>query len=57
VPGSDRPLGYVVYLQPVDDFEALKAYIEAPISLIAGLGDAASGFQDRGDGRDNIYVL
>lgn len=57
VPGSDTRTGYGVWLQPAGDFEEMKAYIEAPIVPIDGLGDAAYGFQDKGDGRYKIYVL
>ncbi len=35
----------------------MKAYIEEPIVPMAGLGDAAYGFQDTGDGLYKIYVL
>lgn len=57
LPGSEAPKAYVLWLQPAEDYEELKAYIEEPIVPIAGLGDAAFGFQDKGDGRYKIYVL
>ncbi len=50
-------MGYVVYLQPAEDFEGLKKYIEDPITPIAGLGDGAYMFHDTGDGRFKIHVL
>lgn len=57
LPGSDARAGYVVWMQPAADFDEMKAYIEAPTTPIAGLGDAAYGFRDPGDGRYKIYVL
>lgn len=56
-PGSSQQLGYVVYVQPPDDFEELKKYIEAPITAVAGLGDGAYMFHDPGDDRFKINVL
>lgn len=50
LPGSEAPKAYVLWLQPAEDFEELKAYIEEPIVPMAKLGDAAYGSQDRGDG-------
>ena len=55
--GSDQQRGYVVWLSPADDFETIKPNIDAPISLLTGLGDGAFIFQDKGDGRFKIYVL
>ena len=55
--GASQGMGYVVYLQPADDFEGLKQYIEDPITPISGLGDAAYIFHDSGDGRFKIHVL
>jgi hypothetical protein len=55
--GSDKRLGYVVWLQPAGDFEELRRYIEEPTTPVAGLGDGAYEFQDKGDGRFKINVL
>ncbi len=55
--GTSLRMGYVVYLQPPDDFEGLKQYIEDPITPISGLGDGAYIFHDSGDGRFKINVL
>lgn len=55
--GGSQRMGYVVYLQPAEDFEGLKKYIDDPIIPIAGLGDGAYMFHDTGDGRFKIHVL
>jgi hypothetical protein len=55
--GSDKQTGYVVWIQPAADFQDLKQYIEEPITPIAGLGDEAYTFRDKGDGRYKINVL
>jgi hypothetical protein len=55
--GSDQQRGYVVWLSPVDDFESIKPIIEEKISPVAGIGDGAFIFQDKGDGRFKMYVL
>jgi hypothetical protein len=56
-PPSDKRSGYIVWLQPPADFEALKKYIEEPITTLTGLGDGAYMFRDKGDGRFKIHVL
>jgi hypothetical protein len=56
-PGSDKQSGYVIWVQPVEDFAALKKYIESPITALTGLGDGAYMFQDNGDKRFKINVL
>ena len=56
-PGSDRQRGYTVWLAPPPDFEDMKPYIEEPITPVAGLGDGAYIYRDKGDGRFKIYVL
>jgi hypothetical protein len=55
--GSDSQRGYVVWMQPPDDFEELKKFISDPITAVTGLGDGAYMFRDRGDGRFKIHVL
>ena len=55
--GGAKPLGYVVWVQPAADFQDLKQHIDSPITPIAGLGDGAYTFQDKGDGRFKINVL
>ena len=55
--GGGQRKGYVVYIQPAEDFESLKRYIEDPITPIDGLGDGAYMFHDTGDGRFKIHVL
>ena len=55
--GGGQRMGYVVYIQPAEDFEGLKKYIDDPITPIAGLGDGAYMFHDTGDGRFKIHVL
>lgn len=54
---SDTRAGYVVHLHPAGDFDEMRPYIEEPIAPISGLGDAAYGFWDKGDGRYKIHVL
>jgi hypothetical protein len=53
---NGKPNGYVVWLQPAEDFEGLKKYIEKPITPVAGLGDAAYVYQDD-DRRFKLNVL
>ena len=48
---------YTVWLSPTADFEEMKPYIDEKITAVAGLGDAAYIYQDRGDGRFKLYVL
>jgi hypothetical protein len=55
--GSDKRLGYVVWMQPATDFEELKKSTAETITVVPGLGDAAYFFQDKGDGRFKINVL
>ena len=54
--GNGKPTGYVVWIQPAEDFEELKKYIERPIAAVSGLGDAAYVFQDD-DRRFKLNVL
>lgn len=54
---SGKPMGYVVWVQPAEDFEELKKHIDEPLTTVNGLGDAAYMFQDKGDGRFKINVL
>ena len=53
---SGKPNGYVVWIQPVEDFEELKKYIDKPITPVAGLGDGAYMYQDD-DRRFKLNVL
>lgn len=53
---SGKPKGYVVWVQPAEDFEELKKYNDKPIIPVSGLGDAAYIFQDE-DRRFKINVL
>jgi hypothetical protein len=55
--GKDAQLGYVVWVQPPEDFEELKKHIEEPRTPLTGLGDGAYMFHDKGDGRFKINVL
>jgi hypothetical protein len=60
VPAGHAPearRGYVVWVQPPADFEALKEFVEAPTTSVPGLGDDAYAFLDPGDGRFKINVL
>ena len=50
-PGSDKLSGYVIWVQPTEDFAELKKYIESPTTALTGLGDGAYMFQDNGDKR------
>jgi hypothetical protein len=56
-PGKDTQLGYVVWVQPPEDFEELKKHIEEPRTALTGLGDGAYMFRDKGDDRFKINVL
>jgi hypothetical protein len=56
-PGSSKPLGYVVWVQPAADFQDLKQVIDEPLTSVSGLGDDAYMFRDAGDGRFKINVL
>jgi hypothetical protein len=56
-PGKDAQLGYVVWVQPPEDFEELKKHMEEPRTALKGLGDGAYMFRDKGDGRFKINVL
>ena len=57
VTGADgKPNGYVVWIQPAEDFEELKKYIDKPITPVSGLGDGAYVFQDD-DTRFKMNVL
>ena len=44
-------------MQPETNFEELKKYTESPLTPVAGLGDGAYIFQDKGDGRFKLRVL
>jgi hypothetical protein len=54
---GNQPRGYVVWLSPAADFEEMKQYIEETITPVAGLGDGAYIYRDKGDGRFKMYVL
>lgn len=54
-PGQQR--GFTVWLSPAADFEDMKPYIEEKITPVAGLGDGAYMYHDKGDGRFKLYVL
>ncbi len=54
---TNKPAGYVVWMQPEANFEELKKYAESKLAPVNGLGDAAYIFQDKGDGRFKIRVL
>jgi hypothetical protein len=54
---GSQPRGYVVWLSPAADFEEMKQYIEEKVAPVAGLGDGAYLFRDKGDGRFKMYVL
>ena len=56
IDANGKPSGYVVWIQPAEDFEELKKHIERPITPVSGLGDAASVFQDD-DRRFKLNVL
>jgi hypothetical protein len=56
LPG-DKQTAYRVWLQPPEDFEDLKKYTDSPFAPVAGLGDGAWMFQDKGDGLFKINVL
>jgi hypothetical protein len=53
---TGKPNGYVVWIQPAADFEDLRKIIEAPMTPVTGLGDAAFVFQDE-DRRFKLNVL
>lgn len=57
LPATGQRLGYVVWMQPPEDFEELKKSIEEPRTTLTGLGDGAYMFHDKGDGRFKINVL
>lgn len=54
---TNKPAGYIVWMQPEADFDALKQYAESPLTAVTGLGDGAYIFQDKGDGRFKLRVL
>lgn len=54
---NGKPAGYVVWMQPETNFEELKKYTESPLTPVAGLGDGAYIFQDKGDSRFKLRVL
>jgi hypothetical protein len=56
-PGTEQRLGYVVWMQPPEDFEELKKHVGEPLTALTGLGDGAYMFRDTGDGRFKINVL
>ena len=53
---NGKPNGYVVWIQPAEDFEELKKHIDKPITPVSGLGDGAYVFQDD-DRRFKMNVL
>jgi hypothetical protein len=53
---NGKPNGYVVWIQPAEDFEELKKYIDQPITPVSGVGDGAYLFQDD-DRRFKLNVL
>ena len=57
IKATNKPAGYVVWMQPEADFEGLKAYTEAPMTPVAGLGDGAYIFEDKEYGRFKLRVL
>jgi hypothetical protein len=57
LPATGQRVGYAVWMQPPEDFEELKKYIEEPRTPLTGLGDGAYMFHDKGDGRFKINVL
>lgn len=57
ITATNKPGGYVLWMQPEANFEDLKQYTEAPLTPVAGLGDGAYIFQDKGDGRFKLRVL
>jgi hypothetical protein len=56
IDANGKPNGYVVWIQPPEDFEELKKHIEKPIVPVSGVGDAAYVFQDD-DRRFKLNVL
>lgn len=54
---TGKPAGYIVWMQPEANFEELKKYTASPLTPVAGLGDGAYIFQDKGDGRFKLRVL
>lgn len=54
---TNKPAGYVLWMQPEADFEDLKKETQAPLTPLTGLGDGAYIFQDKGDGRFKLRVL
>ncbi len=57
VGASDLRKGYSIWLQPVSDFESLKASSAGRISPVPDLADAAYIFKDPGDGRVKLRSL
>jgi hypothetical protein len=49
--------GYGLWVYPHGDFEALRQYTSAPVTSVAGIGDAAESFVDPDDGRYKLRVL
>ena len=54
---TNKPTGYVVWMEPEANFEELKKEAQSPLTPVVGLGDAAYMFQDKGDGRFKLRVL
>jgi hypothetical protein len=54
---TNKPTGYVVWMEPEANFEELKKETQSPLTPVAGLGDAAYMFQDKGEGRFKLRVL
>jgi hypothetical protein len=54
---TNKPNGYVVWVDDEAMFEELKTVADVPLVPVAGLGDGAYIFQDKGDGRFKLRVL
>lgn len=54
---TNKPAGYVVWMQPEADFEGLKGVTESPMTPVPGLGDGAYIFEDKEYGRFKLRVL
>jgi hypothetical protein len=54
---TNKPAGYVVWMQPEADFEGLKAFTESLLTPVQGLGDGAYSFEDKEYSRFKIRVL
>ena len=54
---TNKPTGYVVWMEPEANFEELKKETRSPLTPVTGLGDGAYMFQDSGDNRFKLRVL